>query len=113
MQYYPMILLPVVFWMFPKYRYTAGRYLAWVVGWYGLSKVLEHFDGEIFDLLGHTVSGHSLKHLAAAVATFVILRMCLSRRSYCVINSLWFGSCRGWFAGSMDIGAVSWPALRR
>ena len=78
-QYYPMILLPVVFWMFPKYRYTAGRYVAWVIGWYGLSKVLEHFDSEVFDLLGHTLSGHTLKHLAAAVATFVVLRMLLWR----------------------------------
>lgn len=79
-QFYPMVALPVLCWLFPEHRYTAGRYLAWVIGWYGLSKVLEHFDGEVFDLLGRTVSGHTLKHLAAAVATFVVLRMLLSQR---------------------------------
>ena len=79
-QFYPMIALPVICWLFPEHRYTAGRYLVWVVLWYGLSKVLEHFDSEIFGLLGYTVSGHSLKHLAAAVATFVVLRMLLARR---------------------------------
>ena len=84
-QYYPMILLPVVCWLFPKYRYTAGRYIVWVIAWYGLSKVLEYFDGEVFDLLGHTISGHTLKHLAAAVATFVVLRMLLSRRPASVL----------------------------
>jgi hypothetical protein len=84
-QYYPMILLPVVCWLFPEYRYTAGRYIVWVIAWYGLSKVMEYFDGEVFDLLGHTISGHTLKHLTAAVATFVVLRMLLSRRSASVL----------------------------
>lgn len=79
-QFYPMVALPVICWLFPEHRYTAGHYLAWVIAWYALSKVLEHFDGEVFDLLGHTVSGHTLKHLAAAAATFVVLRMLLTRR---------------------------------
>lgn len=79
-QFYPMVALPVLCWLFPEHRHTAGRYLVWAIAWYGLSKVLEHFDGEVFDLFGHTVSGHTLKHLAAAAATFVVLRMLLSRR---------------------------------
>jgi hypothetical protein len=47
-QFFPIVALPVVCWLFPENRYTAGRYLAWVIGWYGLSKVLEHFDKEVF-----------------------------------------------------------------
>ena len=80
-QFYPAVLLPVICWLFPEHRYTAGRYLVWVIAWYGLSKVLEVFDHAIFDGLGQTVSGHTLKHLAAAVATYVVLRMLLMRRS--------------------------------
>lgn len=80
-QFYPMVALPVVCWLFPTHRYTAGRYLVWVIGWYGLSKLLEHFDSSVFDLLGYTISGHTLKHLAAAVASLVILRMLLSASS--------------------------------
>ena len=80
-QFYPVIVLPVVCWLFPRYRYTAGRYLVWIIVWYAFSKILEHFDGEIFDLSGHTVSGHTLKHLAAAIATFVVLRMLLSQQN--------------------------------
>jgi hypothetical protein len=76
-QFYPMIALPFICWLFPQYRYTAGRYLVWVIVWYGLSKVLEHFDAEVFDFLGHTVSGHTLKHIAAALSTFIVLRMLL------------------------------------
>jgi hypothetical protein len=80
-QFYPMIAIPAVCLLFPDYRYTAGRYIAWIFAWYGVSKVLEHFDHEVFDLLGHTVSGHTLKHLAAAAATFVVVRMLLVQRS--------------------------------
>lgn len=80
-QFYPMIALPVIVGLFPRHRYVAARYLAWVIAWYGLSKVLEHFDEEVFALLGHTVSGHTLKHLAGAVATYVVLRMLMSRSS--------------------------------
>jgi hypothetical protein len=79
-QFYPMLALPLVVTLFPNSRYTAGGYLVWVIFWYGLAKVLEHFDGQIFELLGHTVSGHTLKHLAAAVAPLVVLRMLLSKR---------------------------------
>ena len=79
-QFYPMAALPLIIGLFPRFRYTAGRYLAWMILWYGLAKVLEHFDGEIFELLGHTVSGHTLKHLAAAVAPIVIIRMLLAQK---------------------------------
>jgi hypothetical protein len=79
-QFYPMVALPLIVGLFPHFRYTAGRFLAWVILWYGLAKVFEHFDGEIFELLGHTVSGHTLKHLAAAVVPIVIVRMLLSQR---------------------------------
>ena len=79
-QFYPLLAVPVVCWLFPDYRYTIGRYIVWVIGWYGLSKLLEHFDGEVFDLLGHTISGHTLKHLAATMATLVVLQMLLARR---------------------------------
>ncbi|MGD8242906.1 MAG: hypothetical protein PVF59_08775 [Desulfobacterales bacterium] len=87
-QFYPMVAMPLVVWLFPEHRYTAGRYILWVVGWYALSKVFEHFDGEVFDLLGHSVSGHTLKHYTAAVATYVVLRMLLVPRSTVDVGSL-------------------------
>ena len=79
-QFYPMAALPLIIGLFPRFRYTAGRYLAWMILWYASAKVLEHFDGEVFALLGHTVSGHTLKHLAAAVAPIVIVRMLLAQK---------------------------------
>jgi hypothetical protein len=74
-QFYPVIVLPVIIWLFPDNHYTAGRYIFWVFVWYGLSKVLEHFDSEVFSWSGAVVSGHTLKHLAAAASALVVLRM--------------------------------------
>lgn len=79
-QFYPMLALPLIIGLFPQFRYTVGRYLAWVILFYGLSKVFEHFDGEVFELLGHTISGHTLKHVVAAIAPYFVVRMLLSRR---------------------------------
>ena len=74
-QFYPMLALPIIVRAFPEYRYVSGRYLGWIIGWYALSKVLEHFDHEVFELSGQLISGHSLKHLAAAVSTGMVFRM--------------------------------------
>jgi hypothetical protein len=60
--------------------YTRGADLAIVAGFYVLAKVLEILDRPIFEL-GHLVSGHTLKHLAAAAAGYWILRMLLKRQS--------------------------------
>jgi hypothetical protein len=61
-------------------RYTRTYDLAIVGGFYVLAKILETEDRAIFDL-GHVVSGHTLKHLAAAGAGFWIVRMLLKRRA--------------------------------
>ena len=59
--------------LFPK-RYTRTSDLAIVVGFYALAKALESLDKPIF-AAGHIVSGHTLKHMAAAAAGYSILRM--------------------------------------
>ena len=59
-------------------RYTRANDVYFIFGWYVLAKVLESMDGEIL-ALGHVVSGHSLKHVAAAAAGFVACRMLLRR----------------------------------
>ena len=59
-------------------RYTRGIDLAIVAGFYVLAKVLEVLDRPIFEQ-GHFVSGHTLKHLAAAGAGYWIFRMLRGR----------------------------------
>jgi tryptophan-rich sensory protein len=64
--------------LFPP-RYTFGSDLVGVAGFYILAKVLETLDKPIFRI-GHIVSGHTLKHLAAAMAGYWVLRMVKRRR---------------------------------
>jgi Alkaline phytoceramidase (aPHC). len=64
--------------LFLPRRYTHTADFGLIVGFYALAKVLETFDKAVFTTL-HIVSGHTLKHLAAAAAGYCILRM-LQRR---------------------------------
>jgi hypothetical protein len=68
-QFLPLCLIPVMLWLFPA-RYNGMVYLGHTVGWYVIAKGLEHFDKSIFSLLNGVVSGHTLKHLASAVAIY-------------------------------------------
>jgi hypothetical protein len=61
-------------------KYTRGSDFAIVVGFYVLAKLLEEADRQVF-ALGHIVSGHTLKHVAAATAGYWILRM-LQKRDF-------------------------------
>lgn len=74
-QFFPLLALPLLCWLFPKARYTGHGYLPWVYFWFCASKALEHFDGQVFTQAADTVSGHSLKHLALALAVLVTVRM--------------------------------------
>jgi len=55
-------------------RYTRGADIYWVFGAYLAAKLFEALDDELLQL-GGVVSGHSLKHLAAAFAGFIVCRM--------------------------------------
>ncbi|HYM76629.1 MAG TPA: alkaline phytoceramidase [Candidatus Dormibacteraeota bacterium] len=75
-QVYAILILLLAL-LFPP-KYTRGSDLAVVVGFYALAKILEECDRQVF-ALGHLVSGHTLKHLAAATAGYWILRMLMKR----------------------------------
>lgn len=76
MQIYSVLVLliaPVI-----RARYTRNWDFFVVFALYALAKIFETFDRRIYSL-GHIVSGHTLKHLAAAAAGYWILRMLQKR----------------------------------
>ena len=74
-QFYPMLIIPLILLLFRSPGSNQGiRELGWVVVWYAVAKVLEHFDKELFSV-GEVVSGHALKHLAAGMATWWLAKM--------------------------------------
>ncbi|HEY1467478.1 MAG TPA: hypothetical protein VGF61_00435 [Candidatus Acidoferrum sp.] len=77
LQAYAVLLLLAILLLPP--RYTRSSDFAIVVGFYVLAKITEAADRAIF-ALDHAVSGHTVKHLAAAAAGLWILRMLQKRR---------------------------------
>jgi hypothetical protein len=76
-QAYSVLVLLIA--LFMPQRYTRGADLAIVAGFYALAKAFEFLDEQIFEVV-RIVSGHTLKHLAAAAAGYWILRMLQRRR---------------------------------
>ena len=77
-QFFPCLVLPLMFWLFPP-KYSGTWYWFAAAGWYLLAKVLEYADAAIYSA-GHVMAGHPLKHLAAAGACYAILRAFQTRR---------------------------------
>jgi Ceramidase len=77
-QFYPIVAIPLMLWAFPA-RFSHGHAYLAAIGCYVVAKVLEDADGHIF-AFGHLLSGHTLKHLAAAVGGWCIYRMLIVRR---------------------------------
>jgi hypothetical protein len=77
LQGYSAVILLLIALVRPS-RYTRGHDIYWVFTAYAISKLLELLDRQ-FLALGNLVSGHTLKHLAAAVAGLVVCRMLMLR----------------------------------
>ncbi len=60
-------------------RYSHASHYGLALACYGLARVFELLDRLLFDLSG-SISGHTLKHLAGAVAVAVLARMLARRR---------------------------------
>jgi hypothetical protein len=79
-QFYPLLTIPLLIWLFPA-RYTHAGYVFVALGWYLLAKGLEtHFLDHAIYSAGRLVSGHTLKHLAAAAGAFWLFLMVQYRR---------------------------------
>jgi hypothetical protein len=77
-QFYPMLLIPFIILYLPS-RFTRANDLWVMSGFYGLAKIFELFDKQIFRIL-RSISGHTFKHIFAALAVFWVLRMVQKRK---------------------------------
>lgn len=70
-QFLPVILISLILFMFN--RPGLHTKLIWLVlGMYVLAKLFEAFDYPIYEFLG-VISGHSIKHVAAALGAYVLI----------------------------------------
>jgi hypothetical protein len=77
-QFLPVVLVPVI--LVLRRQASDLTMAMWLmIGFYVLAKLLEHFDDRIYAITG-ALSGHTLKHFAAALAPVVLIRALLGRR---------------------------------
>ena len=77
-QFFPCLALPLMFLLLPP-KYSGTSYWLVAAALYALAKLFEFYDGAIYSV-GGIISGHTLKHLAAAAACVAILRYFQKRR---------------------------------
>lgn len=74
-QFLPMVLIFLILVLF-KDADGHRAYLWLMLGAYFLSKLAEHFDEQIYMFFNHTISGHTIKHILAALGVmFFYLRL--------------------------------------
>ncbi len=72
-QFLPIILILAVLFLSKKQPYHK-KYFWLMVVCYTIAKFLESYDFLVYDALVKTVSGHTLKHIAAAAAPFLFCK---------------------------------------
>lgn len=82
----PLLAIPYVIAAFPGH-YDRRHYLLYGVALYALAKAAELLDYEIYVATGNVISGHSVKHLTAALAVLCVLMMLRRRQSLTPVAS--------------------------
>ena len=73
-QFYPMLLIPLLLWLYPP-RYSGDKDIFTVIALYLLALLCDFLDYPIAALTGE-VSGHTVKHVIAALAMYwVVVRL--------------------------------------
>lgn len=72
-QFLPILLIPIILLLFKK-KNNNIHYIFPVLAFYILAKLTEHFDKSIYTISNEVISGHSIKHLLAAIAAYYIYK---------------------------------------
>jgi hypothetical protein len=86
MQFAPLILIPMMMALF-RSKHTHSWLLLATLGFYVLAKYSDEYDKVIFRLLQDVFSGHSLKHLLAALGGSMLIWMLAARTERPVVSA--------------------------
>jgi hypothetical protein len=84
-QFFPCLALPVIFLLFAP-RFSGTIYWLVAAMFYALAKLFEFYDSAIYSA-GAILSGHTLKHFAAAAACGTLLRYFEKRQPIVIPNA--------------------------
>lgn len=72
-QFLPILLIPLIIILF-KNKANKSIYIIPIIGCYIIAKFCEHFDKQVYVFTSELLSGHSIKHLFAALAAYYIYK---------------------------------------
>lgn len=75
----PILLTPLMLCFYP-HQYTHTGYMHATTGLYIVAKLSEVLDGPIYHITNHIISGHSLKHIVAALGPVLLAKMLHERK---------------------------------
>lgn len=78
-QFFPILTIPLMMAIYSP-KYSHANYVLLALGLYGVSKVCEHLDRDIFQMTGGGMSGHALKHIFAAAGCYYLVVMLKNRK---------------------------------
>lgn len=79
-QFYSMLLIGLILFLFPG-SYPALKIYAWLFIFYLLAKICEYSDVMIYSLTNDVISGHTLKHLCAAMSAYCMVVILTSEKN--------------------------------
>ncbi|MDO9232964.1 MAG: alkaline phytoceramidase [Methylotenera sp.] len=74
-----VLLIPLLLWLYPP-RYSGDRDILMVIVLYSLALLFDLSDRQVFALTGGIISGHTVKHVIAALAAYWVMRYLQRRR---------------------------------
>lgn len=84
-QFLPIFLIPIIVVM-SKHNALFKKYFYGIILVYFIAKILENKDYLVFEFTKLTISGHTLKHIAAAIAPFIFYRFIIIKFSNFQVN---------------------------
>lgn len=71
-QFFPVVAIPLILFLYSS-SLDFWKEIFFIFLFFGLAKLSEKFDKEVYYLLRDTISGHSLKHLLMAIAGYIVV----------------------------------------
>lgn len=85
-QFLPIIMIPIILFCYPTLFVNITGYWLLLIA-YVFAKILEYYDSQIFTLTAGVMSGHAIKHVAAAIGMYLLLRSFGNRVRVYSVNS--------------------------
>ena len=71
-QIYPLVIVPLLIILLPGI-YNSGKYILMALASYGIARLLEIFDVQVFAFTHKIMAGHPIKHVFAALGTYMVI----------------------------------------